>query len=329
MQFFKNIWQYLKGREGKALEQAKRILRIYDVTADLLQQAEAAGYKIRIDRKLKGKGILGQFKLRPREITLQPGRPADDTALTLAHELRHFQQYRAMGYVNVTEHPDRYFNDARTALIFIRTIEADAFAFEFFVHEKLKTIGEALKMVETETRAVLQERGLQGLDPAAHDEVQRRLNQKQDSRFLFSPEKDIAQMQIFFKAAIKHLHSYGKDALVNHAFLKTQTPPPAPRDDMKISFPRLRRILHVGVPDKGFDYFSGLTDRDFGAMVMEHVPSEQRRAIRLMNLFNAASEKGMTEAEKNEKTDEIKKQLVRVKDAVKKRDAEGSRAASA
>lgn len=290
-EFSRLRWAFTSGRKReKLLADTKRILRLLPETAALLDLAAAKGIDIRLDGEMIGTEDSGLTSINRTtgniSISIKPYKTPEDTVIALIHELRHVWQIEKLGItpmqIGLAE------SDARSALLFTRVREADAYAYTDLVIARLNNARLALGLgADEETRLHDQNRGAP-LTEAQQDDVSD-IIAAQISKNI-PVEKGIAAAS--FERALATLQFYDHEAMANYRRRYIDDTPPlrhlTSRDGDALTIADLRKLTVAGEGPTFVSYLDHLDDAAFTALVLKDVAPGIKEAADLMSAFEKA-----------------------------------------
>jgi hypothetical protein len=235
-------------------------------TRQLLEMVRADHINIRLEPRLSDTGTDGAYTLGFNTISLDPFLPLERQQATLAHELRHYWQYKKLDMT-----PRKYLasisGNPRLAFIFNRVIEADAFTFATMwqMSKDAAARGEAQPQVVTMVFSDKTEK-------TASFTYEGIFSMYLDSK-AFSNSYDTREA----------LHLYGQ---LRNGVLKSMGTRLLGVPEVTIG--EMRDMLKAGVANDAPAYAGILSDRQFEALVLRHADKHAYQAVRLMKKFNAA-----------------------------------------
>ena len=282
-------WLFTPSAQKKRLlDDALAIAQLFPDTAVLLDMAAKDGIGIRINGRLAGSRINGQFVRRidgKSWIDLAPRATSEEVMVTLFHELRHVWQAKVMGVTPSTGRSEE--GGAELGIIINRVKEADAFAFAEIC---LSTIAQACDDWK-ETMRMKKELSVAGeLSPENELKIKQHFQELAQKRPSAKQE-----LEEYFTKVLRAFSGYDRGKLERYHLLYTHPMGhrPAKHANDSVDIARLRRILRVGTSEAAPAYFDNLDDASFAETVMKDVNPRVRQALKLMDNFEAAAKTGL------------------------------------
>jgi hypothetical protein len=307
MEKIKAIWQRLTWAVTPPARKAAELAAVIDVlkdipeTAALLDLAAERGVSIGLAGRLIGKNTSGVFTRSTlpgkTRIELKPGRPAGETAATLAHELRHLWQAEVLGLVGGKDLRGEYL-DPMTKILVTRIKEADAFAFTHYIASRVQRMNRDL--AELGDMLIT----LKGDAPklSLTDEDRARTNAHFTEKHKNMDKQDVEIIRSRFLAELDDLDGYDRRALRKDHALYTHpdfAPKKKPPQDARFELAHLRRILRAGVGTGAPDYMADLDDAALAAKILAPVANDVKNAAGLISAFEQAAIDRRLSAEEN------------------------------
>lgn len=303
MQAIQKIWRKLcwgatpPWCKKRLLNDALQILDQFGETHDLLALARAEGVTISISPAMIGSGTNGHFGIGldgRKFIELAPRKKSTELASTLIHELRHVWQSKVMGMLDKNA-PSKDDNGAEFMALMTRVREADAFAFTAAMIQQMNYATRVLSEAARAAGDLLKAQGRQALTRQDIEKLQQ--------QFKTAPVPDPrAEMERVFRHMLPALDEYDRTGLRHYHVLFTHpdfAPQPHRKPDHPLDVAKLRQILKAGIAPDAPAYLADLDDSVFKDTVMNSIAPKIRRALSLMDAFEAAAAKGNLSANDN------------------------------
>ncbi len=250
-------WALTSQKEKQRLMDAiTGVLETVPETRALLKMAQEDHIKIYFEPRLAGTNIEGF--LDEHSIAVNPFGSLSGRSVTLAHELRHYWQYKKLGITK-----QDLANSPRLSFIFNRIIEADAFAFEAM------WAGQRAALTGGKKPHVI-------MTKMGKDSTISRTEIPLSYKEIFS---------LYMRARnIADGYDPREAAGLFHFGIQAKAPQPA----TGVTIHDIRKVLKEGVIDGAPGYLDNLSDRQFEALVLRHANPQAYQAVKLMEKFNAA-----------------------------------------
>jgi hypothetical protein len=297
MNFFtklKKRWQWARtpDQEKQQLMEKTITLLHFDPDAqELLGMARADGVEIGFSSRLTGSRTAARhvlnFGTKKQYIEICPytalGRMKGPEAIAsdLAHELRHYWQYKQLG---VTPQNASHINRSpRLSFVFNRVAEADAYAFQDKVMRTLKETSDAFAVFmkdfpsPTPGQAYL-------INREANKKLQKlRAN---DTQFLRERFVDMLKKETLSASydpqEAHYLH------LRHTSSIAKKTDFDAVKHIPELTLADIKKVLKSGVTTNAPGYINDMSDNQFEALVLGCAHREALEAVNLMEKFKAA-----------------------------------------
>lgn len=293
-----------KQKKQSLLQNVFTLIQLDPEANDLLHQAQADGVKIVLSSGLLffSEKTMGDFSINEQKIRLNPLAALESIASTLAHELRHYQQYKKLGITSENFH--QISRNPRVAFIFNRVAEIDARVFEEkfirstnFALLLLKKIqdkvvnqgGNARRITPSDIDTFRQEALLESL--AEVPEYRERLPQQVKDGF-FSLLKNEKLTNIYDMRAVRYLHSLRTSIISNPHYLDRY------KNTSDITVQDIKGLCTMKFSECTENYMADMSVRQFEALVLKTANKDARAAVSLLQEFDTACQKGDKEQAK-------------------------------
>ena len=286
-------------KKRQLLAEAVELLKLDPEAYELLKMAQADGVEIKFSSELTGSKTSAQHVLnsgtQKQYIEICPHMGSGELktpgkiATDLAHELRHYWQYKQLG---VTPQNRKHINRSpRLAFIFNRVIEADAYAFrDRFVDTVNENFRSFAEMAEKLLK--LQQSGRK---PSADEIEMASLEITRKFRQFCAENKNYLKNEFMEYLKSKSLSdSYDPEGarylhLFHTSWVAEKTDFDAVKHIPELTLADIRKVLKSGVTQNAPGYLDEMSDDQFEELVLSHAHQGALEAVSLMEKFRAAA----------------------------------------
>ena len=285
-------------KKDKQLRYALEILEYVPQTHRLLKRARRDGISFAFYEDHAGTGVSASFSFEDKAIYINPLLLANDMPRSLAHELRHYQQYRDQKWTK-TFIASCIEASPRLSVIVDRIMEADAYSFEEIMGDMID---------------VARQRRRQGMSAATSRKLFRAAARE-------TAEADRKERRAVFGMALLGLDEYDADTVQHHVeqYVQKRGFRAAETEDVRrrTSLSKLREMFNMGVDAGARNYMAEVSDKKLLKAILMPIKPETRRAIWAAENFHRASRKGQVSAKtKRRHQENIVRAFTRMQDAI-------------